>query len=174
MCSHFPTPVRTVSLTSVTLVFCYRVLEGATDMATTLIGTPYYMSPELFSNKPYNHKVSVVCVYGCTCAFVCVCVCVCVCMHACMCAHGPFLRIFTSGVTPGPKAKSEVGHGIDLGSFLTADHEIKREVLKKEYIKKMAIQPRCHSHNPTMTKLIMTGLKTVLRQFCAEPHFLVL
>jgi len=26
-------------------------------MATTLIGTPYYMSPELFSNKPYNHKV---------------------------------------------------------------------------------------------------------------------
>lgn len=26
-------------------------------MASTLIGTPYYMSPELFSNKPYNHKV---------------------------------------------------------------------------------------------------------------------
>ena len=132
MRSHFPTPVRNVSLTSVTLVFCYRVLEGATDMATTLIGTPYYMSPELFSNKPYNHKVSVVCVCGCTC------VCVCVCGHACMCAHGPFLRIFTRGVTPGPKAKSEVRHGIDLGSFLTswvtADHEIKREVLKKIFL----------------------------------------
>ncbi|KAL3853358.1 hypothetical protein ACJMK2_016906 [Sinanodonta woodiana] len=36
-----------------------RVLESSTDMATTLIGTPYYMSPELFSNKPYNHKSDV-------------------------------------------------------------------------------------------------------------------
>lgn len=35
-----------------------RVLESTSDMATTLIGTPYYMSPELFSNKPYNHRVS--------------------------------------------------------------------------------------------------------------------
>ena len=35
-----------------------RVLEGNNDMATTLIGTPYYMSPELFSNRPYNHKVN--------------------------------------------------------------------------------------------------------------------
>lgn len=34
-----------------------RVLENQNDMASTLIGTPYYMSPELFSNKPYNHKV---------------------------------------------------------------------------------------------------------------------
>nr|XP_039263003.1 serine/threonine-protein kinase Nek4-like [Styela clava] len=36
-----------------------RVLESANDMATTLIGTPYYMSPELFSNRPYNHKSDV-------------------------------------------------------------------------------------------------------------------
>lgn len=35
-----------------------RVLENQNDMASTLIGTPYYMSPELLSNKPYNHKVS--------------------------------------------------------------------------------------------------------------------
>nr|CAB3264289.1 serine/threonine-protein kinase Nek4 [Phallusia mammillata] len=47
-----------------------RVLEGASDMATTLIGTPYYMSPELFSNKPYNYKSDVwalgCCVYEMT------------------------------------------------------------------------------------------------------------
>ncbi|CAL1534577.1 unnamed protein product [Lymnaea stagnalis] len=47
-----------------------RVLESAGDMATTLIGTPYYMSPELFSNKPYNHKSDVwalgCCVYEMT------------------------------------------------------------------------------------------------------------
>ncbi|KAM3621355.1 uncharacterized protein V6R79_009955 [Siganus canaliculatus] len=36
-----------------------RILENQNDMASTLIGTPYYMSPELFSNKPYNHKSDV-------------------------------------------------------------------------------------------------------------------
>ncbi|XP_063113307.1 serine/threonine-protein kinase Nek4 isoform X4 [Cavia porcellus] len=36
-----------------------RVLESHCDMASTLIGTPYYMSPELFSNKPYNYKSDV-------------------------------------------------------------------------------------------------------------------
>ncbi len=35
-----------------------RVLKGNNDMATTIIGTPYYMSPELFLNKPYNSKVT--------------------------------------------------------------------------------------------------------------------
>ncbi|ESO07391.1 hypothetical protein HELRODRAFT_76519 [Helobdella robusta] len=36
-----------------------RVLESSNDMAKTLIGTPYYMSPEIFSNKPYNFKSDV-------------------------------------------------------------------------------------------------------------------
>lgn len=36
-----------------------RVLEHQGDMASTLIGTPYYMSPELFSNQPYNYKSDV-------------------------------------------------------------------------------------------------------------------
>ncbi|XP_061473994.1 serine/threonine-protein kinase Nek4 isoform X2 [Rhineura floridana] len=36
-----------------------RVLENQYDMASTLIGTPYYMSPELFSNKLYNYKSDV-------------------------------------------------------------------------------------------------------------------
>lgn len=39
-----------------------RVLENHCDMASTLIGTPYYMSPELFSNKPYNYKVGLSCI----------------------------------------------------------------------------------------------------------------
>ena len=33
-----------------------KVLEGTMDFAETCIGTPYYMSPEIFKNKPYNHK----------------------------------------------------------------------------------------------------------------------
>ena len=33
-----------------------KVLEGTMDFAKTCIGTPYYMSPELFKNQPYNHK----------------------------------------------------------------------------------------------------------------------
>ncbi|CAK0836012.1 unnamed protein product [Prorocentrum cordatum] len=33
-----------------------RVLEGSTDIANTLVGTPYYMSPEVCSNTPYSYK----------------------------------------------------------------------------------------------------------------------
>ncbi|CAL9705055.1 unnamed protein product [Knipowitschia caucasica] len=36
-----------------------KVLENHSDMAMTLIGTPYYMSPELLCNRPYNHKSDV-------------------------------------------------------------------------------------------------------------------
>lgn len=36
-----------------------RILGSSFDMATTLVGTPYYMSPELFSGLPYNHKSDV-------------------------------------------------------------------------------------------------------------------
>ena len=34
-----------------------RVLDSGTDFATTIVGTPYYMSPEIFSQKPYGQKV---------------------------------------------------------------------------------------------------------------------
>lgn len=33
-----------------------RVLDGSCDLAHTVIGTPYYMSPEIFQNQPYNQK----------------------------------------------------------------------------------------------------------------------
>lgn len=47
-----------------------KVLESQNDMASTLIGTPYYMSPELFSNKPYNHKVTFRSVYQIVTTFI--------------------------------------------------------------------------------------------------------
>ena len=36
-----------------------KVLENTKDFANTCIGTPYYMSPELFKNKPYSYKSDV-------------------------------------------------------------------------------------------------------------------
>ncbi len=33
-----------------------KALSQTSELARTKIGTPYYMSPELFENKPYNHK----------------------------------------------------------------------------------------------------------------------
>jgi serine/threonine protein kinase len=36
-----------------------KVLDHTRDFANTCIGTPYYMSPELFKNKPYSYKSDV-------------------------------------------------------------------------------------------------------------------
>ena len=36
-----------------------KVLDSTKDFANTVIGTPYYMSPELFKNKPYSYKSDV-------------------------------------------------------------------------------------------------------------------
>lgn len=33
-----------------------KVLEGTTDAANTVVGTPYYMSPEVCENRPYTYK----------------------------------------------------------------------------------------------------------------------
>lgn len=36
-----------------------RVLEGTVEAAMTVVGTPYYMSPEVCENKPYTYKSDV-------------------------------------------------------------------------------------------------------------------
>ena len=41
-----------------------RVLEHGTNFAQTFVGTPYYLSPEMCEEKPYNEK-SDVWAYGC-------------------------------------------------------------------------------------------------------------
>lgn len=36
-----------------------QLLGGTREFASTCIGTPYYMSPEIFKNHPYNDKSDV-------------------------------------------------------------------------------------------------------------------
>ncbi|KAI3377969.1 hypothetical protein SNEBB_010716 [Seison nebaliae] len=36
-----------------------KILTGTVDYASTLIGTPYYMSPEIWSNQKYNNKTDI-------------------------------------------------------------------------------------------------------------------
>ena len=36
-----------------------KVLSATLDQATTVVGTPYYMSPEVCENKPYSYKSDV-------------------------------------------------------------------------------------------------------------------
>lgn len=33
-----------------------KILNQTANMAHTVVGTPYYLSPELCEEKPYNHK----------------------------------------------------------------------------------------------------------------------
>ncbi len=33
-----------------------KVLQNTMDKANTMVGTPYYMSPEMYENKPYTTK----------------------------------------------------------------------------------------------------------------------
>ena len=35
-----------------------RVMDSPAALAKTAIGTPYYISPEICANKPYNAKAS--------------------------------------------------------------------------------------------------------------------
>ena len=40
-----------------------RVLNSTVELARTCIGTPYYLSPEICENKPYNNKRYHTCSY---------------------------------------------------------------------------------------------------------------
>ena len=33
-----------------------KVLSGTDENAMTVVGTPYYLSPEIIDEKPYNYK----------------------------------------------------------------------------------------------------------------------
>jgi len=33
-----------------------KILQNTLENAATMIGTPYYMSPEMYQNQPYTHK----------------------------------------------------------------------------------------------------------------------
>lgn len=38
---------------------CMQILSANTNFAKTIVGTPYYLSPELCEDKPYNEKSDV-------------------------------------------------------------------------------------------------------------------
>ncbi|KAM8930963.1 serine/threonine-protein kinase Nek4 [Pelodytes ibericus] len=110
-----------------------RVLETQYDMASTLIGTPYYMSPELFSNKPYNYKSDVwalgCCVYEMTTL-----------KHAFNAKDMNSLvyRIIEGKLPPMPKEySSELGELI--GTMLSRQPDKRptvRQILRKPFIKR--------------------------------------
>jgi NIMA (never in mitosis gene a)-related kinase len=53
-----------------------KVLQDNSDFARTMVGTPYYLSPEMCEEKPYNEKSDVwalgCALYElCTCNYIC-------------------------------------------------------------------------------------------------------
>lgn len=36
--------------------FCFCFFSSTVELARTCIGTPYYLSPEICENRPYNNK----------------------------------------------------------------------------------------------------------------------
>jgi len=41
---------------NVLLLWCLTTVFSTVELARTCIGTPYYLSPEIVENRPYNNK----------------------------------------------------------------------------------------------------------------------
>jgi hypothetical protein len=110
-----------------------KVLDGTAQFAQTQIGTPYYMSPELFKNKPYNHK-SDVWALGC------------VLYELCTLAHpfdAPNIQTLAQKITKGSYAPINAKYSQSLrnlvASMLAVDVKNRpsvAEVLQQPYLKK--------------------------------------
>mmetsp|Transcript_28141 Transcript_28141/g.45600 ORF Transcript_28141/g.45600 Transcript_28141/m.45600 type:complete len:908 (+) Transcript_28141:221-2944(+) len=79
-----------------------KALQGTMDMATTLIGSPYYMSPEMCQNRPYNYKSDIW-------ALGCVLYELCTLKHAFTAQHFPgmVLKILRGSYPPIPTTYSQ-------------------------------------------------------------------
>ncbi len=49
-----------------------KVLDQAADLTSTNIGTPYYMSPEQYRQKPYSYKSYIIWSFRDIWAFGCI------------------------------------------------------------------------------------------------------
>lgn len=109
-----------------------KSLDGTYAMAQTALGTPYYMAPEVFENKPYDFKVDV---WGCGCI-----------LYELIALHHPFeanslaalSRIVTVGKFQPISSKYSKELSVLIGQLLSVD-PTKRptlsEVLKSDFIK---------------------------------------
>lgn len=117
-----------------------KSLDGKSIMAKTALGTPYYMAPEIFMNKPYDFKVDV---WGCGCI-----------LYELAALHHPFeansLAALSASVTSGnyqqiPKRYSKELNDL-IRSLLNVDKEKRptlSEVLKSDFIKPKLIDFIC-------------------------------
>lgn len=59
MCQRAACSAASVRRPTRTSAVCAQILSSNTNFAKTIVGTPYYLSPELCEDKPYNEKSDV-------------------------------------------------------------------------------------------------------------------